>query len=78
MSLFKKSNKTGGFIDEIRCDEPSYLIWKWHPLGLQSEKKQSGKCNSLGFFSSGKRGRGCCFCLQTKKWYFSGFYRRSV
>ena len=38
MSLFKKSNKTGGFIDEIRCDEPSYLIWKWHPLGLQSEK----------------------------------------
>ena len=30
MGLLKKS-KTGGFMDEIRCDEPSYLIWKWHP-----------------------------------------------
>ena len=20
-----------GFMDEIRCDESSYLIWKWHP-----------------------------------------------
>ena len=22
-------------MDEIRCDEPSYLIWKWHPAGAQ-------------------------------------------
>ena len=22
-------------MDEIRCDEPSYLIWKWHPAGMQ-------------------------------------------
>ena len=21
-------------MDEIRCDEPSYLIWKWHPRGV--------------------------------------------
>jgi len=33
MSLFNK--KSGGFMDEIRCDEPSYLIWKWHPAGSQ-------------------------------------------
>lgn len=33
MALFSKKN--GGFMDEIRCDEPSYLIWKWHPAGLQ-------------------------------------------
>jgi membrane protease subunit (stomatin/prohibitin family) len=32
--LFGK-NKHGGFMDEIRCDEPSYLIWKWHPVGAQ-------------------------------------------
>lgn len=32
--LFGK-NKHGGFMDEIRCDEPSYLIWKWHPVGSQ-------------------------------------------
>ena len=32
MVLFGKP-KAGGFMDEIRCDEPSYLIWKWHPAG---------------------------------------------
>lgn len=35
MSLFSKQKRTGGFMDEIRCDEPSYLIWKWHPAGVQ-------------------------------------------
>lgn len=35
MSLFDKNKRTGGFMDEIRCDEPSYLIWKWHPSGSQ-------------------------------------------
>lgn len=35
MGLFNKTEKTGGFMDEIRCDEPSYLIWKWHPAGAQ-------------------------------------------
>lgn len=36
MGLFDKKNRRGGFMDEIRCDEPSYLIWKWHPAGVQS------------------------------------------
>ncbi len=36
MAFFNKNNRTGGFMDEIRCDEPSYLIWKWHPAGVQS------------------------------------------
>lgn len=35
MSLFDKKKRKGGFMDEIRCDEPSYLIWKWHPAGIQ-------------------------------------------
>lgn len=34
MDLFGK-RKNVGFMDEIRCDEPSYLIWKWHPTGTQ-------------------------------------------
>lgn len=34
MGLFSKA-KTGGFMDDIRCDEPSYLVWKWHPAGVQ-------------------------------------------
>ena len=35
MGLFDRNNRKGGFMDEIRCDEPSYLIWKWHPSGSQ-------------------------------------------
>lgn len=35
MGLFDNKTKAGGFMDEIRCDEPSYLIWKWHPAGSQ-------------------------------------------
>ena len=35
MGLFDRNKKAGGFMDEIRCDEPSYLIWKWHPTGAQ-------------------------------------------
>lgn len=33
MSIFGKN--AGGLMDEIRCDEPDYLIWKWHPAGSQ-------------------------------------------
>ena len=36
MGLFDKNNRKGGLMDEIRCDEPSYLIWKWHHSGVQS------------------------------------------
>lgn len=32
MALFGKT-KASGLMDEIRCDEPFYLIWKWHPMG---------------------------------------------
>ena len=34
MAIFKKQ-VVGSFMNEIRCDEPSYLIWKWHPAGSQ-------------------------------------------
>lgn len=33
MGLFYRKKRTGGFMDEIRCDESNYLIWKWHPSG---------------------------------------------
>lgn len=33
MGLFNKYK--GGLLDVIRCDEPNYLIWKWHPAGAQ-------------------------------------------
>lgn len=50
MSLFSKRNRKGGFMDEIRCDEPSYLIWKWHPAGVQSG--EGNRENSIRWGSS--------------------------
>lgn len=38
MGLFDRKKRTGGFMDEIRCDESNYLIWKWHPSGSQPGK----------------------------------------
>ena len=50
MGLFDRKNRKGGFMDEIRCDEPSYLIWKWHPSGAQTGENQRG--NSIRWGSS--------------------------
>lgn len=48
MALFNKTNRKGGFMDEIRCDEPSYLIWKWHPSGSQLGENQRENSIRLG------------------------------
>lgn len=50
MALFDKNNRKGGLMDEIRCDEPSYLIWKWHPSGVQ--QGESVRENSIRWGSS--------------------------
>lgn len=50
MALFDKNNRKGGLMDEIRCDEPSYLIWKWHPSGVQPG--QTVRENSIRWGSS--------------------------
>lgn len=44
------NSKTGGFMDVIRCDEPEYLIWKWHPAG--SEPGKGKRENSIRWGSS--------------------------
>ncbi len=49
MALFGKP-KAGGFMDVIRCDEPSYLIWKWHPEG--SVAGQNSRENAIRWGSS--------------------------
>lgn len=36
MGFFSKTRSGSSFMDEIRCDEPSYLIWKWHPAGTRT------------------------------------------
>lgn len=37
--LFSR-NKNNSLMNYIRCDEPSYLIWKWHPTGTQQGENQ--------------------------------------
>ena len=46
--LFKKTNN--GIMDVIRCDEPSYLIWKWSPEGTL--QKLSKRANEIRWGSS--------------------------
>ncbi len=50
MGLFNRTKHNGGIMDVIRCDEPSYLIWKWHPVGSQAE--YNNKENSIRWGSS--------------------------
>lgn len=50
MALFDRNNRKGGLMDEIRCDEPSYLIWKWRPSGVQ--EGETVRENSIRWGSS--------------------------
>ena len=50
MALFDRNKRNSGFMDEIRCDEPSYLIWKWHPAGV--EQGNNNRENSIRWGSS--------------------------
>ena len=44
------SKHKGGLLDTIRCDEPSYLIWKWHPSG--SKARNNNRENAIRWGSS--------------------------
>ena len=55
MGLFGFGNNAskvneGGFMDAIRCDEPSYLIWKWRPAG--QEANTTKKENAIRYGST--------------------------
>ena len=49
MALFGKKEE-GGLMDVIRCDEASYLIWKWRPAG--QETNSTKKENAIRYGSS--------------------------
>ena len=48
MGILNKNN--GSIMDVIRCDEPQYLKWKWHPSGVQLG--ESNRENSIRWGSS--------------------------
>lgn len=43
MGLFDKIRNASGFMNVIRCDEPSYLIWKWRPEGAQEDNNRENE-----------------------------------
>ena len=43
MGLFDRIKNDGGFMNVIRCDEPSYLIWKWRPEGAQGDSNRENE-----------------------------------
>lgn len=64
-------------MDEIRCDEPSYLIWKWRPSGVwQGDNKRE---NAIRWGSSlrVKDGEVAVFVYKQKNGAIAGFYCRS-
>ena len=49
-TFFSKNKMHDAAIDIIRCDEPSYLIWKWHPVG--SEAGENNREHAIRWGSS--------------------------
>ena len=66
MKLFNRK-PTGGFMDEIRCDEPSYLIWKWHPKGSVTGNNNRENAIGVGIIFACKRWRSCYFFVYEQK-----------
>lgn len=56
----------GGFMDEIRCDEASYLIWKWHPSGAQQGKNNRENAIRWGSSLRVKDGEVAVFVYKQK------------
>ena len=61
MGLFKKNKKVGLVADIIRCDESSYLIWKWHPDGTQEGEHKREYAIRLGSSLRVKNGEVAVF-----------------
>lgn len=66
MALFNKNNRKGGLMDEIRCDEPNYLIWKWHPSGSQLGENQRENAIRWGSSLRVKAGEVAVFVYKQK------------
>lgn len=65
MALFSNRVNGGGLMDVIRCDEPSYLIWKWHPEGTVQGANRKENSIRLGSSIRVKAGSVAAFvCKQ--------------
>lgn len=66
MGLFNKSSG-GGIMDVIRCDEPNYLIWKWHPQGASTGSNNRENSIRWGSQLRVKEGSVAVFVNNTKE-----------
>ncbi len=72
MAIFKRP-KAGAFMDVIRCDEPSYLIWKWHPVGTESGKNNRENAIRWGSSLRIKDGESVVFVYNQKNGVYQDY-----
>jgi membrane protease subunit (stomatin/prohibitin family) len=65
MALFGKKNE-GGLMDVIRCDEESYLIWKWRPAGEEANATKKENAIRWGSSLRVKDGEAAVFVYRQK------------
>ena len=64
MSIFDNGSKNGGLMDMIRCDEPDYLIWKWHPAGAVAGQNKRENAIRWGSSLRVKQGEVAAFLYE--------------
>lgn len=66
MGFLNKNRRKSSLMDEIRCDESSYLIWKWHLSGSQSGENQRENAIRWGSSLRVKDGEVAVFVYKQK------------
>ena len=73
MLLFNKNNGTNSLMDVIRCDEVSYLIWKWHPTGTKLGANNRENAIRWGSSLHVKEGEVAAFIYRQKNGMYQDF-----
>lgn len=73
MLLFNKNRKADSLMDIIRCDESSYLIWKWHPAGAEPGSAMRENAIRWGSSLRVKGGEVAVFVYKQKNGTFQDF-----
>lgn len=70
MGLFNHKGNNGGLMDQIRCDESDYLIWKWRPnRGAGPDEQGRATAVRWGSTLRVKPGQAAVFLYQNKGEY---------
>lgn len=73
MGFFKRDKKVGLFSDVIRCDETSYLIWKWRPNGKELGESKREYAIRFGSSLRVKDGEVAVFVYKQKNGTYQDF-----